>query len=306
LVSEVVIPDVSTAGAFDEVLKNVVGVIHVASPIPSPVSSLSFQEVWIFRLFTQDSKLPPSEFIQIAVEGTTGILNSALKHPSIKRIIITSSIVAIIGHQALSYGEENTIYTSSSRLDPLPQPPFEDVPSAYRGAKALALEATDKFLMEKKPHFTIVNLMPGYVFGRHEFATSAADLLATSNVIPLSIVLGKQLPGARPGTICHIDDVARIHVEALDEEKVKGNRDFVIDSRKEGEKVNFDDAKGVVERCFGKEVEQGVLKLGGGIGSVGLRINGEETRSVFGELKGYEESVREVVEQFVELKKREV
>lgn len=35
----VVVPDITVDGAFDEALRDVVGVLHLASPLPKPVSS---------------------------------------------------------------------------------------------------------------------------------------------------------------------------------------------------------------------------------------------------------------------------
>jgi uncharacterized protein YbjT (DUF2867 family) len=39
-VEGVVVPDIGAEGAFDEALKDVVGVLHIASPLGRPVSSL--------------------------------------------------------------------------------------------------------------------------------------------------------------------------------------------------------------------------------------------------------------------------
>lgn len=37
VVEFVVVPDITIKGAFDEALKDVVGVLHIASPLPAPV-----------------------------------------------------------------------------------------------------------------------------------------------------------------------------------------------------------------------------------------------------------------------------
>lgn len=36
----VLVPDITAEGAFDAVLKDVVGILHIASPYPRPVGSL--------------------------------------------------------------------------------------------------------------------------------------------------------------------------------------------------------------------------------------------------------------------------
>jgi nucleoside-diphosphate-sugar epimerase len=74
-----IIEDLLAPGAFDEALKGILGVIHTASPV----------------VLTQDAKMDPSELTKPAVDGTLALLNSAAKSPSVQRIVLTSSIVAI-------------------------------------------------------------------------------------------------------------------------------------------------------------------------------------------------------------------
>jgi len=68
------------AGAYDDAVKGVKYVVHVASPFASPDLMESQFE---------------TGYIQPAIQGTVGILDSALKTKGIERIVITSSIVAI-------------------------------------------------------------------------------------------------------------------------------------------------------------------------------------------------------------------
>ena len=142
--------------------------------------------------------------IHPAIHGTTSILNSALKTSSIRRVVITSSIVAIVPGKVLSQGDSSsTTYNSSSRVRPSPTSPFEEnAATAYRAAKALALDATDRFLIDKKPHFTIVNVMPGYVIGENALATDREGLSDGSNALITTIIQGIKAPIARPGSGC--------------------------------------------------------------------------------------------------------
>lgn len=66
----VVVSDITVTGCFDEAIQDVQYVIHVASPLPDRNSDL----------------LIP------AMQGTTSILESACKNPSIKKVVVTSSI----------------------------------------------------------------------------------------------------------------------------------------------------------------------------------------------------------------------
>jgi hypothetical protein len=123
--------------------------------------------------------------------------------------------VAIIPTHALNEGDTTTLYTTESRITTLPAAPWQNTESAYNASKALALSATGHFLAEQNPHFSIVNIMPGYIMGRNELVTQAEDLIKGSNAIPLPIVLGKRAERARAGIVTNVRDVAGVQVEAL-------------------------------------------------------------------------------------------
>ena len=77
--SFIIVPDLTVAGAYDEAVKGVNHVIHIASPITNAQTTPEeFQE----RLITP------------AVKGTLGMLESAQKTDTVSRIVITSSAVA--------------------------------------------------------------------------------------------------------------------------------------------------------------------------------------------------------------------
>jgi len=74
----VVVEDITKDGAFDEAVKGVDAIAHTASPFHYNITN-------------------PDDLIVPAVQGTTSILNSALKHASnLKRVILTSSGVAVL------------------------------------------------------------------------------------------------------------------------------------------------------------------------------------------------------------------
>lgn len=76
----VIVKDITAPGAYDEAVKGVKYILHIASPFASP------------ELFSAD---PESCYIQPAVKGTVGMLDSAIKVTGIERIVITASIVSI-------------------------------------------------------------------------------------------------------------------------------------------------------------------------------------------------------------------
>jgi hypothetical protein len=158
--------------------------------------------------------------------------------------------------------------------------------------------ATIRFISEKNPHFTVVNVQPGYVLGPNALIEDAEALVSGSNALVLSIVKGAKGPVARPGTVSDVRDVARVHVESLDEKKVVGNRSFVLDVGN----VVLDDANEIVRKAFPEAAEKGLLPLDGTIPAVWQKLDVRETVEVFGKLRGYEESVRDVVGQYLQLK----
>lgn len=78
-VTGIVVPVIEAPGAYDEAVKDVDAIIHAASPVQ----------------FSWDD---PSEVIDPAVKGATGILASAAKYgKNVKRVVLTSSALALFG-----------------------------------------------------------------------------------------------------------------------------------------------------------------------------------------------------------------
>ncbi|KAJ6964528.1 hypothetical protein NC652_002701 [Populus alba x Populus x berolinensis] len=65
-------------GSFDSIVEGCEGVFHTASP------------------FYHDVKDPQAELLDPAVKGTLNVLGSCAKHPSIKRVVLTSSTAAVV------------------------------------------------------------------------------------------------------------------------------------------------------------------------------------------------------------------
>ena len=152
--------------------------------------------------------------------------------------------------------------------------------------------------------------MPGYVIGRNELITSAKKMIAGSNATVLTIVLGaRALTEKAPMMVSDLQDVARIEIQSLDLEKVKvasgDARSFLIDGGSAIKGTKFNDARNIARKLFPKAVQEGKLKLRGGIESVGLLIESSNTVDAFGEMGNYEEMVREVVGQYLELLDKE-
>ncbi|KAK9493233.1 hypothetical protein V1508DRAFT_447108 [Lipomyces doorenjongii] len=269
----VVVPDITAFGAFDACLHRVTYIEHVASPLPRP---------------TED---PENDIIIPAVRGTISILNSALKVESIRRVVITSSAVAVIPRSALSKGDSENVYTANSRVRPLPSAPWDDHSSAYRASKVLALDATDRFLAERRPHFSILNVMPGYVIGANELVNDPSKVGSGSNGVVMGVVMGPKTSVARPCVVVDVQDVAQIQVAALDERRVEGSKSFLLDT---------DSVHLTMRSTLSKNISLRRLS----IPAVHLRLDVSDSIRTFGPLKNYETQVRSVVAHYLALQRK--
>jgi nucleoside-diphosphate-sugar epimerase len=82
-----VIPDFTSPNRFDKALEGVTYVFHLASPMPGKGSDFK------------------SDYLKPAVQGTIALLDAANKIDSIKRVVIVSSVLALIPLEGLATGK---------------------------------------------------------------------------------------------------------------------------------------------------------------------------------------------------------
>lgn len=281
-----VVPDITTPGAFDEAVKDVDYIIHLASPLAVPSDDLE------------------KTIIQPAIKGTVGILESALKVPTLKRVVITASIVSVMpigGFMDPNFSE--VVYPNTSVPDM--SGPYGDAFHAYAASKNQAFNASNKFIAENKPAWTVVNVMPSFVIGRNELAIAKGRAAVNSgtNAIGLTPIMGGKNPDGLWALTCHVDDVAYTHVQALDETKVPKSTNLGVVYRGTEGGIIWDEALEIVKKHFPKEVEAGVFPLGGTQGSKKLYFDASETEKILDfKFKGWEEQVVSVAEAYVEAK----
>ncbi|KAI1371818.1 putative cinnamoyl-CoA reductase [Hypoxylon crocopeplum] len=275
--SSAIIPDFAVDGAFDSALKNVTHVIHAGSPVPMPYYE------------------PMSQVFQPTLKITSGLLSSALKTPSVQRVIITSSIVGNLG-----LVPPPTTVSASTRV-PLPSPfptTFNDVFEAYVLAKMVELQDTDDFAKTHNPHFTISHVVPGYTFGRNELMLDAAMMQGqnSSNNFLMMGLVGGEAPYPLHGAFVHIDDAAEAHLRvAFLEPKHEGPKDFGVSS-----KVDYASLFDHVEKAFPKAVEAGVLKRGK-VPTLPVDYGSSDIEKLLGrKLKSFESAVVDVAAQYLE------
>ena len=284
-ISFIEIPDITARGAYDEAVKGVSGVIHIAASITTGG-----------KLSTEQYK---EYFITPAVQGTIGMLESAAKTPSVKRVVITSSMAAIMGGPGTN---ATTIYNDESRT-PNDEGPYASELQAYAASKKASLNATEVWLSEHKPQFDVVNLGPSFIMGRDDLDTSASGSIHGTNSVILRVALGDDAAQPVPGASVHNEDVARSHVQALDESIPAG---FYLLSYNPDDAIRgtqWEDIAPVVQKLFPKAIEKGSLPQPGKGATAELRIDGRKAEKVFGfKYLNLEEQVKSVVGHYLELK----
>lgn len=272
--SFVEVPNLVQDDAFDQAMKDITYAIHIASPLPLP------------------NRDPQADIFEPTIKGAANFLASAHKVPSVKRVVITSSIVA-----NMPFPPDATMeITAESRVPDFAKPATEVFP-AYWAAKVATMNATDKFVRETKPAFTVVNVIPGFVYGKNDKALDTKGLLTGSNRLILAILLGQSFDIPRLAGAAHVDDVAKVHLLALKDD-VKG--DFGVTAP-----VVYDDAFEIVKKHFPKAVEDGVFTQGHQPSQV-INWNAAKTEDVFQfKFKTYEDMVVDVAGQYLEFSGKE-
>ncbi|XP_061996352.1 phenylacetaldehyde reductase-like [Rosa rugosa] len=185
--------DLLEEGSFDLVVDGCEGVFHTASPV----------------LFSSISD-PQAELIDPAVKGTLNVLRSCGKFPTIKRVVLTSSMAAVIvnGRPLTS----NVVVDETWFSDPLL---CQELKEWYFLSKTLAEEAAWKFAKENGIDMVTIN--PSYVMG--------PPLQPTLNLsVEMVLDLKKDVNGVAIANYTSTDvrDVASAHIQAFEVPSASG------------------------------------------------------------------------------------
>ncbi|KAF7592014.1 hypothetical protein BBP40_000795 [Aspergillus hancockii] len=272
------IKDFSQTGVFDDVMEGIDGVIHVASP------------------FTYKTTNNERDLILPAINGVKSILSASAAHPTVKRIVLTSSFASVL--DISKPPDPNFTYTGN-HWNPLTYAeaidPSANAVIAYRGSKKFAeLEAWD-FVAREKPPFDLVTLCPPMTFGPVVHPVSRVEELNESNAVLWSVAAGADpLPVARVSAWVDVRDLAEAHVQALLRGEVGGRR-FVPAS---GEAFSYGLAADIIRRRFEWAGSTITGNYEGGVPVQSYRLDGEAVTSELGVVfRGFEETVVDLVGQ---------
>ncbi|GFP57553.1 ketoreductase CTB6 [Trichoderma asperellum] len=259
----IIVPDITISGAYDDAVKGVKYVVHMASPFASPD--------------LQESEFE-SNYIQPAIKGSTGILDSAATVQGIERIVITGSYLSIAGF-AVAGTDAAVDETHRSAVTVGPYPNWL---AAYAASKALAFEATKEWMAKHKPSFDLITIEPVFVLGRDDTATKPDDLFRGPNV--------------------HVDDVALMHVRSLDP-AIPGNEDYLSNSHSL-ENMEWEQSFDIIKKHYPKECAEGIFKVDTTERPKTLKVRVDSTKAekTFGiTFKSFEEQVLSIAGQYLEL-----
>ncbi|KAG5956257.1 hypothetical protein E4U58_006688 [Claviceps cyperi] len=288
--SSIVVPNIAAPFAYYEAVKGAKFVVHVASPLGEAAAHLTTQE---------DLE---EHIIRPAVKGTTGLLEAAQWAKSVKRVVITGSLVSIVPQKRIVSGaliDENTLDVDISLSGGLTRS------NAYAWSKALTFAAIQDFLRDKRPQFTVGNILPVFIIGRDDKITAVKTYYSKgSNGFLMRPLLGiKNHITVMGGNSVDLDDVAELHVRALDENLTTGNETFIAAAGP----MRWSDCFDIVQRRFPKECAEGVFPFDDILrpSTSAVNVDNSKAKRLLGrEFKTYEEQVVSVVEHYLELRRQ--
>ncbi|KAK6462768.1 dihydroflavonol-4-reductase [Scheffersomyces coipomensis] len=167
-----------------------------------------------------------------AVDGTKNVLKSIKKvAPQIKRVVVTSSIVAAATFAELedpTYvgGEDSWLSTTYEEAK------TADSAVAYTVSKKYAELAAWDFVKQETPKFKLTTVLPGYVFGPQAFESGLKNLNLTAAFVANALQLKRE--DTIPAVIslsADVRDIAKAHILAFEKEDAVDKRIAVYSTR---------------------------------------------------------------------------
>ncbi|KAF2849307.1 putative NAD dependent epimerase/dehydratase [Plenodomus tracheiphilus IPT5] len=171
--SIVEVPDITIDGAFDEAVKGITHIAHLASPV-----SFGFKD--------------PVPIIHAAVRGTETILNSALAHsgPQLKSVVTMSSIASIKGAHPAPHTFTEKDWNDFAEAMCEKRGTKTPGPVIYSASKAAGERTFWKWRDEHKPKFTMAALNPVMVIGPALIPPNSPESVAESYQLIYEVYAG--------------------------------------------------------------------------------------------------------------------
>ncbi|KAK0737209.1 hypothetical protein B0T21DRAFT_383227 [Apiosordaria backusii] len=221
----VVIPNIANTEAIRSALSNDIDAIfHLASPMPGK---------------GEDFK---TEYLQPAVEGTEAILNAAADAPTVKRVVIMSSLLALMPLGGMNVPGLEVKAGANPTLAVDAETPFPPGPAGYgvkySASKILAHRATVEWMQVHQPQFSLATLHPTFVLGR-----DLTQQTSTPNGINAFLMTTlTNPPGGKPvvpASMVDVRDVSLAVLRCLDVKLEQG--ELVTEYLVAGKPTSYDD-----------------------------------------------------------------
>ncbi|KAH7346942.1 hypothetical protein BKA66DRAFT_576583 [Pyrenochaeta sp. MPI-SDFR-AT-0127] len=297
-----IVPDNTIPGAFVNALTNAKYVVHIAGAWPLPHLH------------------PDNDIYYPFMNSMKSLLQDAEASKTIRRIVFTQAGAGLVnsedgdtlGNRMDQVLDEHVQVNQASLTY---RPPLKSPHQAYCASKSQCMEYLNDLRLSKSTPFSIVQIIPGTVIGPSEFATTASQALAHMDRQTKALIFDEMKPRYAFGFV-HVQDCARVHIGALDEENVKSEdlppwfvAAATVEKGVDGPKL-WNDAADSIEREFRTELEQGLFSIGRSKVPINMpyRVDsGLTARTFFGgqTIRGLKESVKEVAHWYLGLKSHE-
>ncbi|KAJ3532941.1 hypothetical protein NM208_g8207 [Fusarium decemcellulare] len=205
---------ITAPGAFDDAIKDVTAVAHLATPVDFTNTDVEY-------------------VIRSAVQGTLGILNSAINEPGLKAFVYMSSIVAVRGRGPKYQGRAVTEEDWNDEAEETLAEAGAEVTGhqIYAASKVKAERAFWDFRAKNasKISFSMTAINPAWVAGPPLIMPEDPEKLSDTAIIAYRVMMGQEVPPVGPGNGTHVDvrDVARLVVFAAENSKVADGQRYL-------------------------------------------------------------------------------
>ncbi|KAI9646647.1 hypothetical protein NHQ30_004644 [Ciborinia camelliae] len=289
-----IVPDITTSRAFDEVVKSDPPfdiIIHTASP-------------FLYKIITDNR-----EFLDPAIKGTKGILESVKKNaPGVKRVVVTSSCAAIVNFAGEYVSNPQKVYTETDwNPTTWESALYGTQNNAYQASKKFAELAAWEFVEKEKPNFDLVTLTPPMVYGplRHTIQ-STLDLNQSNSRIYNGFVNSSkdaELPPNGLHTFTDVRDLAEAHVLAATLPEASGERFIICEGQISSQNISDFLRKNIPE--LDERTPKGVPG-DKGLEDGSFTCSSEKAKKVLGlKFRSKEDTFVDLARQLLEIEKRE-
>ncbi|KAF9025335.1 D-lactaldehyde dehydrogenase [Hymenopellis radicata] len=214
-----IVEDITKVGAFDDAVKGVQGIVHTATPMNLAASH-------------------PSELIDPAVGGITGILNSALKNgTSLERVVFTSSCAAISVFSMDKVTLSETDWNEPALKACEEKGKDASVADMYCASKVLSERTAWSFVEQHKAEikWDLAVFCPPWILGPPIHAVSQLSSVGYSLISWYNAIINGDFQGYSPliapgQAWVDVRDVALSHVAALEVPAARGERVILAES----------------------------------------------------------------------------